>query len=167
MKDNLNDLYLDELQDLYSAEEQLIEALPKVIKMSTDVELTKALERHLEETKGHRQKVADILESHDKKPGEVTCLAMKGLIKEAENHLKKKVSDEVCNAMIIAASQRIEHYEIAGYGTVEHYAERLGHSSDARKLQSILKEEYNADQTLNKIAKDHVNDEAMAGAEKE
>jgi ferritin-like metal-binding protein YciE len=162
MEENLKDLYLTELQDLYSAEEQLVEALPKVIKKSTDAQLTRALNNHLKETKEHKDIVKEILESHDKKPGSVTCKAMKGLIAEAEHHLSKPMSDEVCNAAIIAGSQRIEHYEIAGYGTVGHFAQRLGLMDDAKKIESILAQEYGADETLNKIAKSHVNDEAMS-----
>jgi ferritin-like metal-binding protein YciE len=161
MDSNLKDLYLDELQDLYSAEGQLVEALPKVIGKTTDVELKSALEKHLEETKGHKMRVAEILKSHDKKPGEATCVAMKGLIKEAENHLRKDTTEEVRNAMIISGSQRIEHYEIAGYGTAEHFAKQLGLDKDAEKLQFILEQEYKADRTLNDIAKGHVNAEAM------
>ena len=162
MEENLKDLYLSELQDLYSAEEQLVEALPKVIKKSTDKDLTKAIEKHLEETKGHKEVVAELLKKHDKKPGTVTCQAMKGLIKEAEHHLAKEMTDEVRNAAIIAGSQRIEHYEIAGYGTAGHYARRLGLEGDAKKIEKILEQEYGADKTLNEIAKGHVNAEAMS-----
>ena len=107
------------------------------------------------------KRVAEILESHDKKPGQATCVAMKGLIKEAENHLRKDMTEKVRNAMIISGSQRIEHYEIAGYGTAEHFAKQLGLDDDAKKLQFILEQEYGADKTLNGIAKGHVNEEAI------
>jgi ferritin-like metal-binding protein YciE len=131
------------------------------MKKSTDTELTKAIEKHLEETKSHKKVVGEILKEHDKKPGTVTCQAMKGLIKEAEHHLSKEMTDEVRNAAIISGSQRIEHYEIAGYGTACHFAQRLGLDGDAEKIQMILEQEYGADKKLNEIAKGHVNAEAM------
>jgi ferritin-like metal-binding protein YciE len=162
MEANLKDLYLTELQDLYSAEDQLVQALPKVIEKSNDAQLTRALTNHLKETREHKDLIAGILESHDMRPGGVTCRAMKGLIGEVEHHLSKPMSDEVCDAAIIAGSQRIEHYEIAGYGTVCAFAQRLGLKDDAKKIEGILSQEYKADKTLNTIAKGHVNDAAVS-----
>lgn len=160
----LKDLYLDELQDLYSAETQLIDALPKVAKKATSSELKKAIEAHLEETKTHQEKVEKLLKSHDEKPGKETCEAMKGLIKETEKMMGEDMTSEVCDAAIIACAQRVEHYEISGYGTVRSYAESLGLSDDVTVITSIFKQEEAADKKLSSIAEGSVNEKAMAGA---
>jgi len=160
----LKDLYLDELQDLYSAESQLLEALPKVAKKATSKELKTALEAHLEETKTQQEKVAKLLESHDEKPGKETCLAMKGLIAETNKVMGEEMTPEVMDAAIIACAQRVEHYEISGYGTVRSFAESLGLKGDVKVITSIFEQEEAADQKLSSIAEGSVNEKAMAGS---
>lgn len=159
----LDELYIGQVQDLYSAEDQLIKALPKVAEKATDKKLKKAIEDHLEETKTHRDRIVQILDGHGEKAGEETCMAMKGLIKETDEHLKDEMTPEVCDALIIACAQRVEHYEISGYGTAATYAEMLGHDEDAELLRMTLDEEKTADETLNDIAMSNVNKKANKG----
>jgi len=160
----LKDLYLEELQDLYSAESQLLKALPKMAKKATSPELKAAFESHLEETKTQQERVAELLKGHDEKPGEETCLAMKGLIAEAEKMMGEDMTPAVMDAALIASAQRVEHYEISGYGTVRSYAESLGLSDDVKVITSIFKQEEAADKKLSSIAEGSVNEKAMAGA---
>lgn len=160
----LKDLYLDELQDLYSAESQLMEALPKVATKASNKTLKSAFEAHLQETKTHQQKVADLLKSHDEKPGKETCDAMKGLIKETEKMMGEEMTPEVMDAALIACAQRVEHYEMSGYGTVRSYAESLGLDKDVKVITSIFDQEAAADKKLSSIAEGTVNEKALAGA---
>lgn len=157
----LKDLYIEQLRDLYSAETQLVEALPKMVEKATHSELKQALRDHLEETRGQVQRLEQIFRSLDEKPGGETCQAMKGLIKEGEEMIKKRGDDDVRDAGIIAAAQRVEHYEISGYGTVATYAEMLNRREDHQLLKQTLDEEQSADGLLNRIAKQVVNVEAM------
>ncbi len=160
----LKDLYIDELQDLYSAETQLIAALPKMAKKATNAKLKKAFEMHLEETKDQQAKVKKLIENHGEKPGKETCLAMEGLIEEAEKMMGEEMTPEVMDAAIIASAQRVEHYEISGYGTCRAWAERMELKDDEKVLAGILDQESAADEKLNKIAESTVNEKAMAGA---
>jgi ferritin-like metal-binding protein YciE len=166
---SLHDLYVHQLKDLYSAEEQLIDALPTMAEKARHPELKRAFEAHLEETRGHRERLEQVFRNLDEDPSGVTCKAMKGLISEAkefigqvENMLSEDAPDAVIDAGLIADAQRVEHYEIAGYGTVSHYAEMLGRQDDARILQGILDNEKSTDEKLNRIAKETINPEAAA-----
>ncbi len=158
--ENLKDLFEHQLKDLYSAETQLTKALPKMVKAAHDKKLKDAFEGHLEETKEHKERLAEICKELGFKPTGETCKAMKGLIEEAEEFLKEDASEEVRDAGLIADAQRVEHYEISGYGTVVRYAKELGHKDVAAKLQKTLDEEYNADHKLDKLAESRLNKKA-------
>lgn len=157
---NLKELFEHQLQDLYSAEDQLTKALPKMVKNAADEKLKKAFEDHLEETKEHKKRLQEICKELDIDPDKETCKAMEGLIKEAEGFIKEVKDDDVKNAGMIAEAQRVEHYEISGYGTAVRYAKELGHKEIAKKLQKTLDEEYNADKLLNDLAEKRLNDKA-------
>ena len=154
---NLEELFEHQLKDLYSAESQLIEALPKMVKASHDSELKKAFESHLEETKNHKKRLEEICKELSIKPTGEKCKAMEGLVKEAESMIDEKADPEVKDAGLIAEAQRVEHYEISGYGTATRFAKELGHDSIAKKLQKTLDEEYNADQKLDNLAERRLN----------
>lgn len=157
---NLEDLFQHQLKDLYSAESQLIKALPKMQKKASDEKLKKAIEKHLEETKEHKERLKEVCDELGIKPTGEECKAMKGLIEEAESFLEEDADEDVKDAGIIAEAQRVEHYEISGYGTVIRYAKELGHDKIAKKLAKTLEEEYKADQDLNKMAEGRLNREA-------
>lgn len=157
----LKDLFEHQLKDLYSAESQLIDALPKVAKKATDSKLKKAFEDHLEETKEQKSRLEEICENLGISPKGETCQAMKGLIKETESFIDEAENDEVMDAGLIAEAQRVEHYEISGYGTAVRFAKELGHDAIASKLQKTLDEEYNADNALDKLAENRLNKKAV------
>lgn len=161
MMKNLSDLFEHQLKDLYSAESQLIKALPNMAKNASDSKLKKAIENHLEETKEQKQRLKEVCDELGIKPTGEECKAMKGLIEEAESFLKEKADDDVKDAGIIAEAQRVEHYEISAYGTVVRYAKELGHKEIAKKLQKTLDEEQKADTDLNKMAEGRLNKEAI------
>ncbi|WP_434036332.1 ferritin-like domain-containing protein [Formosa sp. 4Alg 33] len=158
----LKDLFEHQLKDLYSAESQLIEALPKVAKKANDSKLKEAFESHLEETKGHKKRLEEICDALDISAKGETCKAMKGLIKETESFMDEADSKEVMDAGLIAEAQRVEHYEISGYGTAVRYAKELGYDDIASKLQKTLDEEYNADNKLDKLAESRLNEKAIS-----
>ena len=158
---NLEELFEHQLQDLHSAEDQLVKALPKMVEKATDSKLKKAFENHLEETKEHKKRLEEICKELDIDPNKETCKAMKGLITEASDFMKEVKDNEVMDAGIIAEAQRVEHYEISGYGTAVRYAKELGHKEIAKKLQKTLDEEYGADDLLTKIAESRLNKKAM------
>ncbi|WP_299392090.1 ferritin-like domain-containing protein [uncultured Gelidibacter sp.] len=158
----LEDLFEHQLKDLYSAEKQLIKALPKMVESATDSKLKKAFEDHLKETKEHKKRLEDVCDELGIDPDGETCKGMEGLIKEAESFIKEKKDDDVNNAGLIADAQRIEHYEISGYGTAVRYAKELGHKSVATKLKKTLDEEYGADDKLNDMAEQRLNRKAKA-----
>lgn len=158
----LEDLFEHQLKDLYSAESQLIDALPKVAKKANDSKLKKAFEDHLEETKGHKKRLEEICDALDISAGGETCKAMKGLIKEAESFMEEADNKEVMDAGLIAEAQRVEHYEISAYGTAVRYAKELGHDDIASKLQKTLDEEYDADNKLDKLAENRLNKKAKS-----
>ena len=158
---NLEELFEHQLKDLYSAESQLIKALPKMQKAAHDDKLKKAFEGHLEETREHKKRLEEICKELGIKPTGETCKAMQGLIKESEEFLKEDASEEVRDAGIIADAQRVEHYEISGYGTLVRYAKQLGHKAIANKLQKTLDEEYDADNKLDKLAEGQLNAKAV------
>ncbi len=158
---NLNDLFEHQLKDLYSAEKQLIEALPKMKLNANDSKLKNAFDSHLKETKEQKKRLEEICEELNIDPNGEKCKAMEGLIKEAEGFIDEAEDDDVMDAGLIAEAQRVEHYEISGYGTAVRYAKELGHDDIAVKLQETLDEEYAADEKLDELAEGRLNEEAM------
>ena len=163
--DNLRKLFVEELRDLYSAESQLVKALPKMAKGASSEELKQALEDHLEQTQGHVERLEEVFEQLDETPKGKTCKAMKGLVEEGSEILEEDGEDSVIDAGIIAAAQKVEHYEIASYGTVRAWAGLLGENEAAELLQETLDEEGEANKLLNKLAQDIVNPEALSEGE--
>jgi len=163
----LQDLYVHELQDIYSAESQLVKALPKVIEACTSDELRSALEDHLDQTKEQVERLDQIFESLDESPKGKKCFAMEGLLKECQETIAEDMKDEIKDAAIIGACQRVEHYEIAVYGTVSTFAKLLGREDDLDLLGQTLDEEKEADETLTDIAENTINVEAAEEAEEE
>jgi ferritin-like metal-binding protein YciE len=161
--ESLKDLYLEQLKDLYSAETQLVEALPKMAEGASASDLRKGFFDHLRQTQEHVARLEQIFNDLGEKPTGHTCEGMKGLLKEGEQMLKMKGEPEAKDAGLIAAAQRVEHYEIAGYGTVRTYAELLGRDEHARLLERTLQEEEEADELLTQLAESHINEEALAG----
>jgi ferritin-like metal-binding protein YciE len=155
--DSLRDLLMEELRDLYSAETQLLDALPKMAKAASSNQLKSAFSHHLEETREHVSRLERIFQQIGEKPSGETCEAMKGLIKEGETLVKAEGEPDVRDAGLIGAAQRVEHYEIAGYGTARSLAGRLGESQVAETLQQTLNEEAEADKKLTAIAESQVN----------
>jgi len=148
----LRDLYLEQLQDLYNAEQQLIKALPKMAKAASSEELKSAFEEHLEKTKEHARRIETICEQLGEKAAGKKCKAMESLVKEGGEVIAEDMEDEIRDAALIAAAQRVEHYEIAGYGCVRAYATKLGDDEAANLLGQTLDEEKEAEETLNGIA---------------
>jgi ferritin-like metal-binding protein YciE len=159
--ETLKELYVNELRDLYNAEGQLVKALPKMAKAASSDELKEAFEKHLEQTKGHMERLEQVFEEIDEKPKGKTCHGMKGLIEEGSEVLKADGEDSVLDAGIIVAAQKVEHYEIAGYGSVRTFAQLLGQDKSAELLQQTLDEESETNELLNKLAEDIVNPEAL------
>jgi ferritin-like metal-binding protein YciE len=164
---SLSNLLAHEIVDLYSAEEQIIEALPKMIEAAQNEELKKALKDHLkvtEQQKKRLEKVDKLLKQEDgsseEELGDTTCLGMKGLIEEGQKAMEEEMEPDVMDAAIIASAQKIEHYEICGYGTVAAFARELGLADIEKLLQQTLDEEYNADDLLTELAVGQVNEEA-------
>jgi ferritin-like metal-binding protein YciE len=149
----LEELFIEQLQDLHSAEMQLIEALPKMAEAATAPKLKAGFTHHLEQTKVHATRLEEILESYDADPKGKTCQAMKGLVKEGSEAIDEFSTPEFKDAALIAAAQRVEHYEIAGYGTVRNYANLLGDAHAEETLTCTLDEESETDQTLTTLAK--------------
>jgi ferritin-like metal-binding protein YciE len=149
---NLEQLYIDQLRDLYSAETQLITALPEMAGNASHEELRDAFNHHLDETRTQRARLQEIFESHGVTPEGEECDAMRGLIKEANKHVANTAAGSVRDAVLIASGNRVEHYEIAAYGVARAFAECLGYDEDARLLSKSIEEEGNADQLLTKIA---------------
>lgn len=158
---SLKDLFVHELRDLYSAETQLTSALPKMKEKASDNQLKNAFESHLEETKQQKERLERIAKMMEIDIKGEDCPAMKGLIKEGEEIMKIDADGEVRDAGLIAAAQRVEHYEMAGYGTARHYAKRLGMDDAVSLLEETLNEEKSADEKLNNIALSRVNEKAQ------
>jgi ferritin-like metal-binding protein YciE len=150
--ETLKDLYIHELKDLYSAENQLIKALPKMAKAATNPKLADGFKKHLEETKEHAARLEKILKSHDESTRGPKCKGMEGVIEEGDEMIEEDAEDEVRDAGLISAAQRVEHYEMAGYGTARTYANLLGDNAGARLLQKTLDEEGATDKKLTKLA---------------
>jgi len=157
---SLTDLLHHELKDLYSAETQLVKALPKMAKAATNADLKAGFEEHLEQTKGHVSRLEEIAEMLDIKLTGHVCKAMKGLIEEGDEMIDEDAEDAVRDAGLIGAAQRVEHYEIAGYGTARCLAETLGHDDVAKLLEETLGEEKDTDEKLTELAESAINAEA-------
>jgi ferritin-like metal-binding protein YciE len=157
----LKQLYISELRDLYSAENQLLKALPKMARGASSPELKDAFEKHLEQTKVHVLRLEELFGQLDESPKGKTCHGMKGLIEEGSEILKEDGEDSVLDAGIIVAAQKVEHYEIASYGSVRTFANLLGRDEEAKLLQSTLDEEAETNEILNRLAESVVNPEAL------
>jgi ferritin-like metal-binding protein YciE len=160
--DTLQDLYIHELKDLYSAEKQLIKALPKMAKAAKNEELAAGFQEHLEQTKQHAQRLEHVLHTHRQTPRAPKCKGMEGIIAEGAEMIEEQGDDEVKDAGLIAAAQRAEHYEMAGYGTARTYAELLDDKEGAKLLSQTFEEERETDQKLTKLAKSAINVGAAA-----
>src|SRR5215467_12302853 len=165
-KGSIRQLYMDELKDLYNAETQLTKALPKMAKASSNAELRQAFEEHLRQTSEHVSRLEQIFEMLDESPSGKKCLGMEGLVKEGSETMQEKYEDPVMDAAIIGAAQRVEHYEIAGYGTVKAFAELLGENEHVSLIEQTLEEEKQADEKLTQLA-ESINSEAGQGEEEE
>ena len=161
--ESLQDLYLEQLRDLHSAEEQIIEALPKMIKKTNHPELRRAFETHLRQTEEQLRRLEQIGEQSGQDLGGHTCKGMKGLLEEGEELMKERADSDVLDAALISAAQRVEHYEMAGYGCARTYARLLGLEDDARVLQQTLDEEGETDHLLTELAERVINIEALTG----
>jgi ferritin-like metal-binding protein YciE len=159
--ENLEELFVEQLRDLYDGEQQITKALPKLIEKSSNNQLKNALQEHLEVTRQQIQRLDQIFQILGEDTGGETCKGMKGVIAEGDDVVGDAKDHSVRDAVIIASAQRVEHYEIAGYGTVRTYANLLGQRQIAQLLEQTLEEEKQADQTLNQIA-ESVNIEAKA-----
>lgn len=159
---SLQDLYVDELKDLYNAENQLLKALPKMAKAASAPELRKAFEWHLKETEGQIKRLDRIFKKLDMSPKGKKCKAMEGLIEEGKELMAEEADPAVMDAALIAAAQRVEHYEMAGYGCVWTYARLLGYDDAADLLQQTLDEEGATDHKLTDLAESVINVEAQS-----
>lgn len=167
MKENaLRGLYIDQLKDLYSAETQLVKALPKMAKAATSPELQAGFEKHLQQTQGHVSRLERIFNALGESPKGKTCNGMKGLIEEGKEMIEEDPGDEELDAGLIAAAQRVEHYEIAGYGCVRTYAHLLGENEAVSILEKTLSEEKETDEKLTELA-EQINVEALDAKESE
>jgi ferritin-like metal-binding protein YciE len=162
----LKELYIDELKDIYNAENQLVKALPKMAKAATSEDLSSGFEAHLEQTRGHIQRLEQIFKALDEKPTGKKCKGMEGLIAEGQEMMGEDFDDDVMDAALISAAQRVEHYEIAAYGTVRTYAELLGEDEAVQLLEQTLEEEKETDQKLTDLASE-INVKAMGEGSEE
>jgi ferritin-like metal-binding protein YciE len=165
--ENLKKLYVDELKDLFSAENQLLKALPKMAKAASSEELRTGFEKHLEQTKGHVQRLEEIVQSLDETPKGKKCVGMEGLIKEGAEVMGEDFEDAVLDAGLIGAARRVEHYEMAAYGAVCEIAKVLGQTKHASLLEKTLAEETQTDQKLAGLAKDINTQANEEGSEEE
>jgi ferritin-like metal-binding protein YciE len=162
----LEDAYVEQLRDLYNAETQLVKALPKMAKAAHSDELKNGFLEHLEQTKGHVSRLEQIFEDLDEKPTGKKCQAMAGLVEEGSETINEDAAPAVKDSLLIAAAQRVEHYEIAGYGTVKTFAQLLGHDEAAKLLDETLQEEVDTDEKLTEAAQ-AINAEANEGSDEE
>ncbi|HZN64263.1 MAG TPA: ferritin-like domain-containing protein [Tepidisphaeraceae bacterium] len=158
--ESLQELLVHDLRDLYSAENQLLKAMPKMAKKATNPDLKKAFETHMRETEGQVQRLQKIFEKLGKKPTGKKCAAMEGLIEEGKEAMGEDMDEETMDAALIAVAQKIEHYEIAGYGTTRTWAQQIGDDQTARLLQQTLDEEGKTDKLLTELAESTINVEA-------
>ena len=164
--ESLRDLFVEQLKDLYSAENQIIKALPKMIKTASSEELKSAFQKHLEQTKGQVERLDKIFKEIDESPRGKKCKGMEGLLEEGKELMEEDADDDVMDAGLIAAAQHVEHYEIAGYGCVRTYANLLGLDNVEKLLQETLDEEKETDELLTGLA-ENINVEAEQGEEEE
>jgi ferritin-like metal-binding protein YciE len=162
--DSLRALYIDELRDLYNAETQLVKALPKMAKAASNDELREAFEDHLRQTSEHVSRLEQIFDQLDEKPSGKKCMGMEGLVKEGSETMGEDYSEAVMDSAIIGAAQRVEHYEMAGYGTVRALAELLGENDHVSLLEQTLEEEKEADEKLTELAQE-IAPQALEGNE--
>ena len=160
-KESLTKLYIEQLQDLYSAEEQMLEALPKMIENTTHPELKQGFQQHFQQTEQQKQRLEQIFQELGEEPGGHFCKGMQGLVKEADETIKEFTDSDVLDAALIAGAQRIEHYEMAGYGCARTYAHMLGLGDQATLLQRTLDEEGDTDHKLTDLAERVVNIDAL------
>ena len=160
----LKDLYIEELRDIYSAERQILKALPKMAKAATSPELKAAFLEHLEQTKGQVVRLETVFEALGKKPTGKTCKAMQGLVEEGEELISEEPAPTVLDAGLISAAQRVEHYEMASSGSVRTWARLLGEKAAAKLLQETLDEEGETDKKLTALAESVINVEANTGS---
>jgi ferritin-like metal-binding protein YciE len=158
--DTLKDLYINEIKDLYSAEKQLVKALPKLAKAAKDPQLQQAFRTHLKETAEHAARLEQICKDLGVSPRGKKCVGMEGLIEEGSELIKEEPDADVLDAGLISKAQHVEHYEIAGYGTVRTYARQLGYENHAELLQQTLDEEGRTDHLLTELAESGINVEA-------
>jgi ferritin-like metal-binding protein YciE len=163
---SLKQLYIEELSDLYDAESQILKALPRFIRRASNVGLRKGFTQHLEETKTHLERLDQLFDDMAGRPKTRKCKGMRAILEEGEDILNSDARGELLDAAIIAAAQRVEHYEIAGYGCVRSYADLLGDSDGAELLQLTLDEEKMTDNTLTELAK-QINRQAFEASETE
>lgn len=162
MSEGLKELYIDELKDLYNAEHQLIKALPKMAKAASSGELRQGFEKHLEQTTGHAERLEKIFQALGESPKGKTCKAMQGLVEEGAETMKEDLEGSLMDAALIGAAQRVEHYEIAVYGTVCAFAKELGETQHLSLLTQTLEEEKETDEKLTELAR-NINAQANAG----
>jgi ferritin-like metal-binding protein YciE len=162
--DSLRKLYVDELKDLYSAEKQILQALPRMAKKVQNEQLKKAFEEHVQVTQMQVERLDKIFELLGKSPRGKKCKGMEGLLEEGKEMMQEDMEPEVLDAALLSAAQKVEHYEIAGYGTVRTYAQLLGEKDHVKLLQQTLDEEGNTDKKLTQLAESQINVEAMAEA---
>jgi len=158
--DSLKELYVEELKDLYNAENQLLKALPRLARKASSPDLKAAFEEHLDQTEGQVNRLEKIFKALGEKPTGKTCKAMKGLVEEGKEIIEEEGDDAVLDAALIGAAQKVEHYEIAGYGTARTFASLLGEEDAVEMLQETLDEEAAADKKLTALAESLVNPEA-------
>ncbi len=165
--ETLNDLFKDQIKDLYSAETQLLKALPKMAKKASSPELKSGIEKHLKQTQEHVDRLLQIAEMWDFKPSGKKCKAMEGLIAEGKEVIEEDGEESVIDAALIAAAQRVEHYEISAYGTAKAFANRLGCADTAALLDKTLNEEGETDKLLTKISEGNILKNAPTEDQKE
>ena len=158
--ESLQELLIEEMRDIYSAENQLLKAMPKMAKKASNPQLKKAFETHMKETEVQVQRLQKIFEKLGKKPTGKKCAAMEGLIEEGKEMMGEDMEDDVMDAALISIAQKVEHYEIASYGTVRTWAQQLGDEQTARALQQTLDEEGKTDKLLTELAESTINVEA-------
>ncbi len=157
---SLQDLFVDALEDLYSAESQIEKALPKMEMAAHDPSLKQGFQQHLDQTHHQKDRLEQIFQEMNMRPKAKTCKGMEGIISEGNELLKEKVDPEVMDAGLIGAAQKVEHYEISGYGTARTFASRLGYNDAARLLQQTLDEEKQTDEKLTRLAESGINQQA-------
>jgi ferritin-like metal-binding protein YciE len=160
---SLEDMFLEELKDVYNAENQILKALPRMAKKASAPELRRAFEQHLKQTEVQVQRLERVFGTLDEKPKGKACKGMQGIIEEGKEVMSEDIEDDVLDAALIAAAQKVEHYEMATYGTLRAWAETLGNQQAAKLLQQTLDEEEATDKKLTQLAEQLVNVEAVEG----